>query len=461
MAKKYKLKKGVKKVKKLNSRRKNSIKVPKFKRPKVEQVLDSNLLQENQMQKSEDEKILNNLLEAQAVIKLLCCICNKDIAHQIKIILEPISNNFKIHQKGLLFNSLCVDCFVSKTKYDSKTNFYYVVNDMTLNCYLFMNYRILKKMSEPLFTYDWSLGDEIKLLGAIEKMGLDNWDEISKILNKGIFECEAHYYTFYYKGKDDYLPDDKNYSNINTEEILNQNKIKENKLLLNIENNIGYIPFAESNKLKRTLAKNYNIKNNSEEKSKINNINTYDTLGYWTKRKEYEVEYKNEAEILMSEIEFKDSDAPRTINMYYKILQNYNNILEEREERKKLICDKNLFDVKKQINFDKKLSNEDREIYTNSKNNIKYLTKEQFYYVYESNVLEKNLKEILNQLILYRNLGCKTFEDIQKYIYELKKENNKNKNEGNDLADEKMKLRDSSINVVKMDDNNKILSKKN
>ena len=75
-------------------------------------------------------------------------------------------------------------------------------------------------------------------------------------------------------------------------------------------------------------------------------------------------------------------------------------------------------------------------------------------------MLEKNLKEILNQLILYRNLGCKTFEDIQKYIYELKKENNKNKNEGNDLADEKMKLRDSSINVVKMDDNNKILSKK-
>ena len=67
----------------------------------------------------------------------------------------------------------------------------------------------------------------------------------------------------------------------------------------------------------------------------------------------------------------------------------------------------------------------------------------------------------MNQLILYRNLGCKTFEDIQKYIYELKKENNKNKTEGNDLADEKMKIRDSSINVVKMDDNNKILSKKN
>ena len=461
MAKKYKLKKGVKKVKTLNTGRKYPIKVPKFKRPKAEQALDINLLQENQIQKLDDEKIQDNLIEAQAAIKLFCCICNKDIVHQIKIILEPISQNFKIHQKDLFFNLLCVDCFVSKAKYDSKNNFYYVVNEITLNYYKFINYRILNKMSEPLFTYDWSLGDEIKLLGSIEKLGLNNWDEISKILNKGIFECEAHYYTFYFKGKNDYLPDDKNYSNNGAEEILNQNKIKENKLLLNIEKNIGYIPFAESNKLKRTLAKNYNIKNNSEEKSKINNTNAYDTLGYWAKRKEYEVEYKNEAELLMSEIEFKDSDDPRTINMYYKILQNYNNILEEREERKKLICDKNLFDIKKQINFDKKLSNEDREIYTNSKNNIKYLTKEQFYYVYESNVLEKNLKEILNQLILYKNLGCKTFEDIQKYINELKKESNKNKNEGNDLTDEKMKLRDSTINIVKIDDNNKILSKKN
>ena len=93
MAKKYKHKKGVKKVKTLNTGRKNPIKVPKFKIPKTDQALDNNLLQENQVQKLEDEQKLNNLLEAQAVIKLLCCICNKDIAHQIKIILEPISQN--------------------------------------------------------------------------------------------------------------------------------------------------------------------------------------------------------------------------------------------------------------------------------------------------------------------------------------------------------------------------------
>ena len=109
--------------------------------------------------------------------------------------------------------------------------------------------------------------------------------------------------------------------------------------------------------------------------------------------------------------------------MNYKILQNYNNILDEREERKQLICDKNLFDIRKQINFDKKLSNEDREIYSNLKNNVRYLTKEQFSFIYESNVLQKNIKALLNQLYMYQDLGCKTYEDIQSYINKIKKEN--------------------------------------
>ena len=75
---------------------------------------------------------------------------------------------------------------------------------MTL--YKYSNYRILNKMTENLYTNDWTLGEEIKLLGAIEKLGLDNQEKISKIQGKGKFECESHYYTFYYKSKDDYLP---------------------------------------------------------------------------------------------------------------------------------------------------------------------------------------------------------------------------------------------------------------
>ena len=56
-------------------------------------------------------------------------------------------------------------------------------------------------MEQPIFTEDWSFGDEIKLLGAIARLGIGNWEEISKITGKGRFECESHYYTFYSTNK--------------------------------------------------------------------------------------------------------------------------------------------------------------------------------------------------------------------------------------------------------------------
>jgi transcriptional adapter 2-alpha len=315
---------------------------------------------------------------------------------------------------------------------------------MTLNAYKFVKYKILNKLSENLFTRDWTLGEEIKLLGAIERLGLNNWEEISKILGKGKFECESHYYTFYYKSKNDFLPDDKiiKLNNYSKKNILQSNKNEENKYMNIINQNIGYIPFVENTKPNRSLSKNNNIKRDEQDKNKSSNQNIYDILGYWEKRKDYDVEFKNEAEIQMGEIEFRENDN-NYIN--YKNLKNYNNILDEREERKNLIIEKNLFDVRKQMNFSKRLSKQDKEIFQMMKFNMKYLTKEQFLFIFESNVLEKNIRARLNQLLFYKELGCTTYEDIQKYINEIKKENKKNKEENEFNHDEKMRLRNSTI----------------
>ena len=77
-----------------------------------------------------------------------------------------------------------------------------------MNCYSYnkskgLNFNALSinEFSENLFTNDWTLDDEIKLLGAIERLGLNVLEEISEILGKGKFECESYYYTFYYKSK--------------------------------------------------------------------------------------------------------------------------------------------------------------------------------------------------------------------------------------------------------------------
>ena len=444
MVKKYISKKSTKKLKKLKLVKHKLKKVNQLKRTKQNKLTENILTQNVPQNIAKNEENQNFFIEAQSAIKINCCVCNRNITNQIKVILEPSSSKNKIYQKGLNFNALCLRCFLFKTKFNSKEMTYYIGNEITLYNYKYTHYTILNKMTENLYTNDWTLGDEIKLLGAIEKLGLENWEEISKILGKGKYECESHYYTFYYKSKDDYLPSDKIINiNNNSKNILKLNKIDENKYLEKIKDNIGYIPFSDNNKPNRSISKN--IKKDDLDKNKPMNQNIYDNLGYWTKRKDYDVEFKNEAEIELSELEFKEGDTPAQIKNNFKCLKNYNNILDEREERKKLVEEKNLFDVRKQINFDKKLSNQDREIYTSVKNNLKYLTKEQFLFLFESNVLEKNIKSRINQLLFYKKLGCNTYDDIQKYINNIKKENIKKKEEKNQKEDEKMKLRTSTI----------------
>ena len=394
--------------------------------------------QTKQKEYEESPETTKILLDAQAAVKIQCYVCNRNISQQIKIILFPPPQKTKIHQKGFSFNCLCVRCFLLKSKFSPRDNSYYIGNEFTLTNYKFTEYRILKKFTEPLFTKDWSFGDEIKLLGAVEKLGLNNWEEISKALGKGKLECESHYYTFYYKDKDDYLPCIDNIYDDN-KKLLDKNKQNENLLLNNLLNNIGYIPYSDNNKgSNRSLVK----KDSQQDKNQLIFQNAYELLGYWFKRKEFDVEYKNEAEIELSELEFKEEDDEEEENMHYKILKNYNNVLDEREQRKKLISDKNLYE-KRQINFDKKLSHEDKEIYQSMKMNIRFLNREQFFYIFDNNLMEKNMKARLNQLIYYKNLGFETFDEIQQYINNVKKENAKNEEE------EKMKLRNSTINANK------------
>ena len=466
MVKVFKSKKNSKKLKTLKNITLSPMKKIKKKLKRFKLSSKNNFKKISSTDTKQNDEAIKIFFNAQSTTKLNCFACNKSIINQIKIILDPNYSPDKNFQKGLNFNALCINCFLLKTKYNPKEKVNYIINEMTLNAYKFTHYKILNKLSENLFTNDWTLGEEIKLLGAIERLGLNNWEEISKILGKGKFECESHYYTFYYKSKNDFLPDDKilklnDKNNISKKSILHSNKNAENNFMNIINQNIGYIPFVENSKPNRSLSKNNNIKKDDQDKNKTYNQNIYDILGYWEKRKDYDVEFKNEAEIQMSEIEFRESDNKDNIYINYKNLKNYNNILDEREERKNLIIEKNLFDVRKQINFSKRLSKQDKEIFQMMKFNMKYLTKEQFLFIFESNVLEKNIKARLNQLIFYKNLGCNTYEDIQKYINELKKENKKNKEENEIDHDDKMRLRNSTIiSTNKLSENQKNNEKK-
>jgi transcriptional adapter 2-alpha len=433
-------------IKKNNLKLKNSI-----------SNINSSNLKSKQKEEINIDLISQIFFDVQSSIKVQCCFCNKNIKDSIKILLEPFPKNINISQKKYSFplELICLKCLIVKLKNNYKEikslNYF---NDSIPHQYT--HYRIINKMEEPIFTDDWSFGDEIKLLGGLERLGIGNWEEISKITGKGKFECESHYFTFYYKKKGDFIPkininSNINLNNNNYKNEMKKNKEKEKKILLERGTDLGYIPFSiDNNVINRSI--NINRKNSkSEHTNSIIMQNACNTLGYCPKRNEFDVEYKNDAEIELMEIEYKENDSQNVNDMYDKILYNYNTIIDKREERKNFVLNKDLFDVKKQIMKEKKLSREDRDIYQSIKQNIKFLTNEEFQGYLEGIILEKNLKSRLNQLLYYYKLGYKTYDQIFKYINELKQKTNKIKSKYNpksNIEQLSISLRESTVKQV-------------
>ena len=182
---------------------------------------------------------------------------------------------------------------------------------------------------------------------AIEKYGLDNWTDISEFMGtKTKLQCEAHYYNFYYKNNSDNLPDSKDIilkkdpnAKLSTERLIIESKKIENEekeihKIEDLSHNQGKVPeFITNKEIKnnrsRSLAKNRNKKDQTTVTS------ASEIIGYWPKREEFDIEFLNDAELEIAELEFLDDDTETDRNLKLNVLKVYNAQLEEREKRKK------------------------------------------------------------------------------------------------------------------------------
>jgi transcriptional adapter 2-alpha len=332
--------------------------------------------------------------------KISCKFCKKDISKTMKVICAVCPDTV-----------YCIDCLtlsrgIEEEDKDPQTHKH--------------DYHILDKLDFNIFTEEWTAQEEVNLLSAIEKFGLDNWADISDHLtSKAKLQCEAHYYNFYYKSLNDDKPSEKDIA-VNEEKELNKKRAENNSLrdeekIKQLSVSIGKIPeFTTSkdnkNNRSRSLAKNRNRKDQTTITS------ASEVLGYWPKREEFDIEYLNDAELEIAELEFLDDDTADERNLKLNVLKVYNAQLEEREKRKKFVIERGLLDVKKQMNFEKKLSKDDREIYNCLKPFARFMDNSQFHELFEGIVLEKNLRQRLNQLKQYKKMGLKTYEEIEKYL---------------------------------------------
>ncbi|KAL6495063.1 Transcriptional adapter ADA2b [Orobanche gracilis] len=81
--------------------------------------------------------------------------------------------------------------------------------------------------------------------------------------------------------------------------------------------------------------------------------------GYNSKRQEFEVEYDNDAEQLLADMEFKATDTDAEHELKLRVLHIYSKRLDERKRRKDFILDRNLLYPDP---FEKDLTLEEKEL---------------------------------------------------------------------------------------------------
>lgn len=380
-----------------------------------------------------------------------CNYCNKDISGKIRIKCACCSDF-----------DLCVECFsVGAEVYPHKSNH---------------SYRVMDNLSFPLFCSDWNADEEILLLEGIEMYGLANWNEVAEhVGTKSKSHCIEHYNTIYMNSPCFPLPDMSHVMGKNREELLamarghgeatkglptgGELSVKEESPFsarikvedLRKEGSAGRSSSALASDVgsiggsgtvnasagagKRTSSIVQNdkggdgikiedshadrsfgekkLRTSAEEGPSITELS-----GYNFKRQEFEIEYDNDAEQLLADMEFKDADTDAERELKLRVLRIYSKRLDERKRRKDFILERNLLYADP---FEQGLSPEEKEICRRYRVFMRFHTKEEHEELLKTVIEEHRIRRRIEDLQEARAAGCRTSADAERYIEQKRK----------------------------------------
>ncbi|CAN4084512.1 unnamed protein product [Withania somnifera] len=337
---------------------------------------------------------------------------------------------------------LCVECFsVGAEVQPHKSNHLY---------------RVMDNLSFPLICADWNADEEMLLLEGMEMYGLANWAEVAEhVGTKSKLQCIDHYKSIYINSPCFPLPDMSQVMGKSREELLAMAKeqgyaapggvnVKEESLFSARvkledqweENSAGLASGGES--ASGTLAgagkRKSGILHSKEnhasikvegcpadrsvgEKKPRTSVDEGPSMtelsGYNSKREEFEIEYDNDAEQMLADMEFKETDSNAERELKLRVLCIYSKRLDERKRRKDFILERKLLHPDP---FEKDLTPEDKEICRCYRVFMRFSSKEEHEDFLRSIIEEHRMVKQIQDLQDARAAGCRTSAEAERYI---------------------------------------------
>ncbi|XP_057796704.1 transcriptional adapter ADA2-like isoform X2 [Salvia miltiorrhiza] len=135
--------------------------------------------------------------------------------------------------------------------------------------------------------------------------------------------------------------------------------------------------------------------------------------GYNSKRQEFEIEYDNDAEQLLADMEFKETDTDAERELKIRILHIYSKRLDERKRRKDFILERNLLYPDP---FERDLTLEEKELCHRYRVFMRFHSKEEHDELLRSVVEEQRILKRIQDLQEARAAGCRTACEAERFI---------------------------------------------
>ncbi|XP_015761967.1 PREDICTED: transcriptional adapter 2-beta-like [Acropora digitifera] len=239
------------------------------------------------------------------------------------------------------------------------------------------DYQLMDGGTFPLFSLDWSAEEEVLLLDAIEQHGFGNCFCLST-------ETSEHYGDYHISG------------------IVGKATVE------SFKNKIVDHTSPDQEVLSPTLL-------HPPEPVEMNAAEQQE-LGYMPLRDDFEKEYDNEAETLVSGLQFNYDDEDVEIDLKLGIIDMYLRRLRERQHRKNIARQHGLIASKHRIiALRRKYSKEDREFRDATRVFARFKNQREWEEFLNDQLRERELRSRIKDLIRYRKNGITKLAECQEY----------------------------------------------
>ena len=150
----------------------------------------------------------------------------------------------------------------------------------------------------------------------------------------------------------------------------------------------------------------------------IQSLKGAELAGYMPRRGDFDMEWENEAEAVLADMEFLPSDSPQDRQLKVQIIEMYNAKLDERERRKQYLLSRGLVDYRKKQKEDEQLPLDERDLVRRMRLFERLHTPEEHEQFIADILKAKRLRKEIAKLQMYRRMGITSLAEAEKFELE-------------------------------------------